>query len=547
MALRENSEENLGAMNDRHCKLLLAALTVAALAPFLNKAYDIDDPLFLWMAQQIVRHPLDPYGSLVHWASVAQPMWVAMQNPPLSSYYMAAFGSLLGFDEVVMHVAFLLPAIAAVLGTFVMARRFCESPVPATLLTLFTPVFFISATHVMCDVLLVAFWLWAIHFWMEGLDSKRWPLLLLSALLVSAATLTKYFGLSLVPLLFAWTVVHRRKLNLGLLYLTIPLLLVVAFELLTTRLYGQPLFSSAMLYLRSVAVEVRIPLTTKFLTGCSFTGGCMIGALGLACLRGAKGLLIGAALLLVVGFIFWSYVPLPAGLGGNALAVRLQGCLFATGGLAILGLALWDFRRRRDADSLLLLLWTLGTFVFATFFNWSITARTILPMAPAVGILLVRQWERGREGKPGSAGKMVWVAGAMVITMLVATADYYEADASRVGARYFEKRYSSGNACVWFQSHWGFQFYMQRWKAKPMIQNAPIRPGDLLIVPSNNADVLPLPHPAVLRREITRSLVPLVATFAPGTAAGFYSSVRGPVPWAFARTTPARFAVYKIR
>ena len=39
---------------------------VAVLAPFLNKAFHIDDPLFLWMAQQIAHHPGDPYGFAVN-------------------------------------------------------------------------------------------------------------------------------------------------------------------------------------------------------------------------------------------------------------------------------------------------------------------------------------------------------------------------------------------------------------------------------------------------------------------------------------------------
>src|SRR4030095_11556044 len=59
-------DELMGQMNNRRSKVLLGALTLAALLPFLNKAYDIDDPLFLWMGQQIMRHPLDPYGGIVH-------------------------------------------------------------------------------------------------------------------------------------------------------------------------------------------------------------------------------------------------------------------------------------------------------------------------------------------------------------------------------------------------------------------------------------------------------------------------------------------------
>jgi len=535
----------IGQMDDKRSKLLLGGLTLVALLPFLNKAYDIDDPLFLWMAQQIVRHPLDPYGGTVHWSSLAQPMWVAMQNPPLCPYYIAAIGSFAGLGEVAMHIAFLLPAIAAVLGTFALAKRLCGSPVTAALLTLFTPVFLISASHVMCDVMLLAFWMWAIHFWIAGLERKKWHLFLFSALLVSGATLTKYFGISLVPLLLVYTLVRERRLLPHLVYLTIPLLVLLAFELTARDKYGHALFTGAMLYLRDIAVEVRVPIQVKLLTGCSFVGGCMVSALFLTSVRSAKAVCGALGLLIVVGLLFWICVPITAATGINNLAVHPHGCLFATIGVSILALAVWDFRISRDADSLLLLLWTVGTFVFAVFLNWSITARTILPMTPAVSILLLRHWDRVDQGRPDSLTK--WVAAAAVISLIVAAADYGEANASRAGARYFQERYGRKHTRVWFQSHWGFQFYMQKWKAKPLVQNAPIRPGDVMIIPSNNADYLPVPNPADPVVEITRPIMPMVATFAPGTGAGFYSSVRGPVPWAFTQTAPARFEAFEFR
>src|SRR5207249_315102 len=124
---------------------------IAALAPFLNKAFHIDDPLFLWMGQQIARHPHDPYGFAVNWYVSSKPMFSIMQNPPLSSYYMALVASFLGWSELAMHGAFLIPAIAAVLGTFFLARRLGNTPLLAALLLLFTPVFLVSATGVMCD------------------------------------------------------------------------------------------------------------------------------------------------------------------------------------------------------------------------------------------------------------------------------------------------------------------------------------------------------------------------------------------------------------
>ena len=96
---------------------------IAALAPFLNKAFHIDDPLFLWMAQQVSQHPGDPYGFSLNWYGIAQPMFSVMQNPPLGSYYMALAATFLGWSELAMHGAFLVPAVLAVLGTFLLAQR----------------------------------------------------------------------------------------------------------------------------------------------------------------------------------------------------------------------------------------------------------------------------------------------------------------------------------------------------------------------------------------------------------------------------------------
>src|SRR6476660_6181476 len=180
---------------------LAIAAVIAALAPFLNKAFHIDDPLFLWMAQQIAHQPGDPYGFAVNWYVSNQPIFSIMQNPPLSSYYIALLASFFGWSEPAMHGAFLVPAIAAVLGTFFLARRLCNSPLLAALLLLFTPVFLVSATGVMCDVWLLALWVWSVESWLRGLERHSYRFLLLASVLAAAAALTKYFGASLVPLL----------------------------------------------------------------------------------------------------------------------------------------------------------------------------------------------------------------------------------------------------------------------------------------------------------------------------------------------------------
>ena len=56
-----------------------------------------------------------------------------------------------------------------------------------------------------------------------------------------------------------------------------------------------------------------------------------------------------------------------------------------------MALAAADAWKRKDADSLLLMLWVFGTFIFTGFVNWAINARSVLPLIPAVGILLARR------------------------------------------------------------------------------------------------------------------------------------------------------------
>src|SRR5689334_15092628 len=122
----------------------LLLLTLACLAPFANKAFHIDDTLFLRAAQQIQKHPLDFYGFNLNWFGNTTPMTEAFDNPPLTCYYLALAACIVGWGEPALHLAFLLPALAAVWGMFSLARNFCHRPAIAVVAALLSPVFLIS-------------------------------------------------------------------------------------------------------------------------------------------------------------------------------------------------------------------------------------------------------------------------------------------------------------------------------------------------------------------------------------------------------------------
>jgi len=193
-----------------HPQCVLVLVTLSALLPFLGKPFNMDDPLFIWSAQQIHTHPFNPYGFNVEWDWRQAPMWKTTENPPLTCYYIALVSTILGWSEVALHFAFLLPVLAVILGTFRLAGRFCHSPTLAALVTLFTPAFLVSSTTLMSDVPMLAFWVWALVFWVEGTEENNLRKLFAAGCLVSFAEITKYYAISLIPLLAAYSIISRR-------------------------------------------------------------------------------------------------------------------------------------------------------------------------------------------------------------------------------------------------------------------------------------------------------------------------------------------------
>jgi hypothetical protein len=60
--------------------------------------------------------------------SLLERMADVTKNPPLACYYGAAVGQVAGWSERAFHLAFLVPALALVLGTYRLAKHFTRFP-----------------------------------------------------------------------------------------------------------------------------------------------------------------------------------------------------------------------------------------------------------------------------------------------------------------------------------------------------------------------------------------------------------------------------------
>ncbi len=531
-------------MKPHHTRWLLAIATLACLAPFVNKAFHTDDPLFLWTAQHVITSPGDPYGFDVNWYGQDEPMHTVTKNPPLTSYYLAAFGAVLGFGEPVMHIALWLPAIGAVLGTYQLARRLCPRPMVAALLMLFSPVYLMSATTVMSDVLMLCAYVWSVYLWTSGLEPRSRPpgpvfnkRLIGAAVLAGVAALTKYFAVSLLPLLLVYTLVRQRGLRRDVAWLLIPVTILGLYQWWTHGLYGHGLLLDAVDYARTERSQGS--RMWSLLTALAFVGGCLLPVLLVTPIRRLTAVVIIAALLLLLIATATAPTSLQINLtalhtdGQLNLGYALQMAVLAAAGVGVLILPVNAYRRKPDADTLLLLLWLYGTFIFAALVNWTIAGRNVLPMAVAASILAARQIKAPPRRLAGP------IAVAALLAVLITYADTTLANASRQAARGL----ASSHTKLWYQGHWGFQYYMDQLGAADVKfsgdNRSRPRVGDLIVLPDNNTNIRTL-SPRTARHIETRTyrVFPWLATLHYDAGAGFYSDRSGALPFAVGRTTP---------
>jgi 4-amino-4-deoxy-L-arabinose transferase-like glycosyltransferase len=558
-----------------HLPLICAiGLPLLFLLPFVNKAYHIDDTIFIWIGRQIQQHPLDFFGFIQNWDGTDHPMSLINKNPPGVSFYLAVVTALIGEREFLVHIAFLPIAVAISLGTFLIGQQVGLRPWVAAIAAascVFAPAYLVSCTNVMSDPLMVAWYVWAVFLWIRGTETKRFTLLALSGMCIACSVISKYFGLSAVPLLLAYSIFRQRRPDWRWCALLIPIVVVAGYELWTIHLYGRGLFLDAASYVQSVHQILSeeelshlgsalaslsffvegLSYLGSALVGLSFTGGCMIAALCFA-----PVLLSWRGLAVLVGIIV-CFMALPPWYPlRHAGAIRgwflFQWVIFVMAGLSIFALSIADVWKRRDAVSVLLLCWVGGTFLFSTVANWAINARSVFPMAPAVGLLIARQIEGLLASKPGA---MPWrffvpLVPAACLALCVTWADYTLANAARDTAYQVKTIQQGRPGGLWYAGHWGFQYYMEQLGAKAIDYKKPqMVPGDLMVFPQNNSgvyDSIPKEDMSLVR-VLRAQPCTWMSTMRLSVGAGFYYHMWGPLPYVFADVPAEDYYIVQFR
>jgi len=101
---------------------------------------------------------------------------------------------------------------------------------------------------------------------------------------------------------------------------------------------------------------------------------------------------------------------------------------------------------------------------------------------------------------------------------------------------------------MWFEGHWGFQFYMEKMGATALdVADSPVKKGDILVLPLTNSNIYwPSTRDVQFVRRV--QVVPLVpiAVMNQSAGAGYYSSQWGGLPFGFWASVLDEFYVFRF-
>jgi hypothetical protein len=522
----------------------VAGFAVLACLLYCGKAYHIDEPAYLAIAEQILKDPFHPLAFEYNWFGFSTPMWVVNAFPTLFPYLLAPVLSLTGGAEWLTRLAFLPFDLLAALSVYALAARLLRRPLGPTLIILAGPAYLINMGHLMPDKLVAAFALAGLACFLGALDEGRPRLAAWAGVLLAAAMLCKLtavFAL-LAALAAGWGRRPARWLALFAALTAAPLLAVLAASYLGGGAWGG-VAGTAWRGVSGALAMSGTELCGRLRALLAFTGGCGVVTMAWPFLerpRGWRGKLGLTASGLLAGALFLPFLDAAAA----PLRGRLLGVLFAFGGLV----SLWAFgprRLRSHPYGGFLAAWAAAVFLLQLFFYWSVVTRyvafLIIPIVLAQASVLERRLGPAALRRTYAVGFGV----VFILSMALARVDYRYAAAQKETAGLMAEQ--ARGKRLWFTGHWGFQYYMEKAGAFQVDALAggwgALRPGDVVVVPAVNSRVLPLPGPAADQGIVLPCPEPVPLRLIQRGGAGFYSSRFGFLPYSVDRSPLDSFRV----
>ncbi len=524
-----------------------AVIAIAVYVAFLNKPFNIDDNVFLMMADHMTVDPLHP-ASVQLVVNGRPPAWVSagMWSGPVMPALLVP-SILAGGAEWLAHLMVLGVFLVGIFATAALALRLGLSDRGArwaALLTTCSAAVIAMSMTSMPDLPTMSLGVLGAERLVAYRDERRLAQALGATIALALAVLSRQHIVllyaCLVPLMFtAWpgtlrefgtTVVSRRFLALMAICVAAAGLVALAYLVMRDDHAAGSLASTPLRIADTSLWRVNLPnvpaqwvltfplgLAWAWLHGRDMlrSAWCWLGA-------GA------GAYLAYTSHVFYRHLDwLPWQAPLTAL------------GMAVLVHVFVDAVRRRDHVELGLAAWLLIMTPIAVYSH--LPPKYFVPSAPAMAILILRHVESQGRNPTRVLGTLAVLH--VVLGVLIIRADAAHGETGREGGAVVASYVARGER-VWFDGTWGFQWYAMQAGAMPVTTEEPKpQPGDIVVVGMEGWVIKAWPNKQLLEKR----------TFpAPGgrimrKPAGFFSNVAwGPLPWWWSRKPLGPIEVYRI-
>jgi len=523
------------------------AFTLLLFAPWLGKAFHMDEAYFLACGRQILSDPWHPLAFSYNWYDRLVPMASINNTPPPGLYVLAAALGLSQGREWLMRLLLIPFDLLAAAGLYLLAARFLARPLLPVLIAIASPAYLIDFGLAAPEKFCAVFGLFGLYALVRGVDDHRRDWFWASAALLAAALVSKYAAaLFLAPA--AVYALRRgapaRRVAAYLAAALLPLAAVLACDWLRG---GAAIVGSAWATTAWGASSWWSGWAHKLRALLAFTGGCGVVTAFWGLRRPGRGTLIPAVLALAAVVLLFSPARDAEPVRGLD---RLTGMALSWGALLGCGAVLARGRSRAPGWALWAP-WLLAAAALQGFVYWAVLARIAVFLTVPLTLALAESLEQRHGADRLGPFYAASLAATLAVSLPLALVDYRAAQAQKDFAAEAAQRWLPGRT-VWFTGHWGLQYYLEKAGASALDQSpkgwSQVKPGDLIVAAAVNSNG-PLPHVPATRLLAVRqagSAVPLRLMSGWSSQAGFYSSARGFLPYALSAEPLERWEVREV-
>lgn len=488
---------------------ILLGLVLLIRLPFIAQPIQGDDAFYLIFAKNALVDPLHPLqtsfrlgGDVVWGAGHTRPPGVAWILAPL----LVLFG---GVREIPLHLAYVTFSLLAVFSVYFLARRFTAEPLWAALVFASVPAFVVNGNKLESDIPLLAF----LALGAACLVHRRYDW---SAIAMAVGAFFGYQSVFFVPVLAHWVWYRDRRSPMAWLPVFIAPLVLVAWQVVEWATVGAAPASALAGYAQSYDLLL---LERKLRSAAALMGhfGMMVSPLLVV-----AGWLVGRRVWTVFGVVGAGIAA--SSIAGYSMSERaLYGLAVGCACVLIVSITILLFQKR-EADEGFLAAWVVVCLGGALLLFYAGSARYLLPLAPALAILVVQR-------VPSKAWLAAGIAANLLLGLSLARAEYHYDTQSQAFANELAPEVAGKR--IWSNGDWGLRHYLGQLGGESVLRGQELPAGSVLVT-SELAQQVPVgfsgSRQQILSREVTTGWVPL-RTIGRGSGSGYSSSEFGVLPF----------------